>query len=203
MNIALKRIIRGIGVVLGAALLGLSVGLASPAFAAAGDINPTKSGGLDVEEPGGRHTGLTPGLADRLRATMRMDSDDDTERSLTAIFRQISKREIPAAAMAAASFAPDRAPIISSAAIRADEEAGVEAARSMGYVRGVRKRHILLGAHASGNRQAYKTLRAEKGDHLDIKSGRPMGGSMGAASINRGAVVPFTPEERRKALPFR
>ncbi len=203
MTNVLKKLRRGFAVALGAAAIGLSVGLAAPAFAATGDVAPSEDGGLWVEEPGSIKTLLTPGLTDRLRATMQMDSDDDTERSLTAIFRQVQKQHVPAAAMAAAAFSPDRAPIITSAAIRADEESGVNAAHAISYVRGVRKRHILLGAHASGNRHAYKELRAAQGEERDIKSGRPLGGSMGAASINRGAVVPFTPEERRKSLPFR
>ncbi|MGB0921194.1 MAG: hypothetical protein ACPG06_06760 [Alphaproteobacteria bacterium] len=193
----------GVSAAITAALMGLWLVAAAPsaAYGAPGDIKQAENGGTDVELPGGKHKVITRGTVDRLRSAIRMDSDDDTERSLTAIFRQIPPNDIPAASMAAASFAPDRAPVIAAAAIRANEAQGVKAARGMGYVRGVRKRHILLGAHASGNRGAYRKLKGEKTD----RPGGPVGGSMGPASLSRGGsnVVPFTPEERRKTLPFR
>lgn len=202
----LKKITYGVAL-LAAAVLFVPP-LSGAAYAFAGEVMQGKNGSMIVELPGGREGTVSSGLADRLRASMQMEDDAATERSLTAIFRQIPANEIPAASMAAASFSPDRAALISSAAIQADEEAGVKAAEAMRYVHGVRKRQILLGAHASGNRGAYRSVRSNfDGENGAFANGQPVGGMSSPASVGIGGgnrnVVPFKQDKRGKVLPFR
>lgn len=204
MKASLKKFTYGVAVVAMAALFVPPLGGAAYAFP--GEVEPGKNGALVVELPGGREGNVSSGLADRLRAAMQMEDDGATERSLTAIFRQIPSKEIPAASMAAASFSPERSALISSAAIQADEKAGIKAAEAMRYVHGVRKRQILLGAHASGNRDAYRSVRSNfDGDEGRFANGKPIGGLSSPASIGGGNrnVVPFKKNERGKVLPFR
>lgn len=158
------------------ALFVVFAGLAGTAHAAPGDVMTKSDGSMVVSVPGGGDVYLPEAAAHNINQIMRMDDDGEAETSLMRLMRAGDAGTIPALAIAAATQDPDRTALVAAAAIRADEKAGVKAANALRYVRGARKRQILLGAHASGNRSAYRKVRGAFGSNDPMMAGGGKGG---------------------------
>ncbi len=161
------------------------VGATGAAFAAPGDVMTKADGTMIVTVPGGGPVELSPGVGRTIHQIMLTDEDDEAETHLSRLMTTQGISKIPAIAIAAATQDPDRTALVAAAAIRADEEAGVKAANSLRYVRGARKRQILLGAHSSGNRSAYRRVRgAFGGDQSMMAGGGPGGADQGIGNAS-------------------
>ncbi len=188
------RTVRGLPMVM-VVLFMLAVGMTGAAFAAPGDVMTKSNGDMIVSVPGGGPIALEAEAARVIHQIMLTDDDTDAETHLTRLMQKYGVANIPAIAIVAATQDPDRTALVAAAAIRADEKAGVNAANALRYVRGARKRQILLGAHASGNRAAYRKVRgAFSGGQSTMAGGGPGGADRGidnAADELRGGNNPL------------
>ncbi len=188
------------------ALFVLFAGLTGNAIAAPGDVLTKQNGEMIVSVPGSGPVSLDADAARAIHQIMLTDDDSDAESHLTDLMRRNGAEKIPAIAIAAATQDPDRTALVAAAAIRADEKAGVKAANGLRYVRGARKRQILLGAHSSGNRAAYRKVRGAFGSSRSTMAGGGPGGTdqgIGNASDNfRGGNNPLGLGRDKNILPL-
>lgn len=138
-----------------------ALALSAESAQAAGDVRYAGDGSMIVRLPGGGESRLDAVTANRIRGAMRRESDAAAEAALEQIMMDVGRHSVPAVAVAAANIAPSRAALISAVAVNVDSRAGLDAARALPYVRGVRNDQVLLGVHASGNRAAYRQLRSD------------------------------------------
>lgn len=172
-------------VVMCAGVISGAVGVVSSAHAGPADVYEKSDGSMIVTVPGEGDITVAAKDAKQIVKILRTENDEEAETNLAQLMAAGNASRIPALAIAAATQDPDRTALIVAAAIRADEAEGIKTAKAIRYVRGANKRQVLLGAHSSGNRVAYRKIRgAFAEDQQRFMAG---GGDGGASNRNVGA----------------